>query len=372
MANSMSDSDARALIDALRKSGLNQSSTFRGRVVRVDSDGQAWANINDGSILTPCDSSMNAKVGDEVSITIENNKAVITGNYSAPATDDTTANEALANAKVAKDAADSAQSSAKQAQVSANVARGAAEAAVRDAATASAQATAATESANRANTAANNAQISADNANDYAARALGNLSITQSVAETLQWITQHGTMTLTTDTALDPTHVYYVLDQTGDYRVGNNWYSVVTEPKVADLSKYYELSIDQSLNNYVATHMSVTNDGLWLISDQTSKSRILVSSGAGSYDTGVHILGSDGSVVASYTDEITIGAPSSLHIKIMNGELGFYQGPSKVAYINNNQLWIPYAVVVNSMQVGSWSWDTQSDGRLNLNWLGGV
>lgn len=161
-----------------------------------------------------------------------------------------------------------------------------------------------------ANEYAMSASDAADNASEYAARALGNLSTVQSVAETLSWIAQHGTMALTTDVALDPTHVYFVVDAGGDYVVGGVTYAVVTEPDVADIGTYYELTIDESLNNYVGTHLALTSEGLWLLPAASGTNKVLIATGAGStYTTaGTYIIDSVGDTVASFrADGATIG-----------------------------------------------------------------
>ena len=160
------------------------------------------------------------------------------------------------------------------------------------------------------------ARHSAENASEYAARALGNLGSVQSVAETLAWITAHGTMTLTTDTALDPSHVYFVVDANGDYTVGGTHYSVVSEPVLADIGTYYELSINESLNNYVATHLVVDTEGLWIIPD-AGGNKVLIATGSGStYTTaGTYIVGSGGVVLASFTaDGIQVGQTGETHL----------------------------------------------------------
>lgn len=168
---------------------------------------------------------------------------------------------------------------------------------------------------------AEQAKTSAESASEYAARALGNLSTVQSVAETLNWITSHGTMTLTTDTALDPSHVYFVADPNGDYTVGGNRYSVVTDPNVADISTYYELSIDESLNNYVATHLVVDSEGLWIIPD-TGGNKVLIATGQGSTYTsaGTYIVGKVNdvdTVLAQFTaDGTQIGQTGESHLEM--------------------------------------------------------
>lgn len=190
---------------------------------------------------------------------------------------------------------------------------------------------------------AGEAKAAASNASEYAARALGNLSTVQSVAETLDWITAHGTMTLTSDVALDPTHVYFVVDVAGDYEVGGTHYSVVTEPDVADIATYYELSIDESLNNYVGTHLAVTSEGLWLIPEdnatpQSSGKKVLIAVGGQghTYQTaGTYIIekvnGAD-EVVAKFTaDGATVGSENGAHSTVDENGMQVYSVDNNLA-----------------------------------------
>lgn len=223
--------------------------------------------------------------------------------------------QAKSEAASAASLATAASASATQAAAAALVADQKAEAASTAAATAEANATAAVQSAttasakaDQATSAALTAQKSADNANEYAARALGNLSAVQSVYETLTWITEHGTMTLTTDTALDPTHVYFVQDNDGDYTVGGVKYAVVTEPNADDLANYYVLTIDESLNNYVATHLAVDGEGLWVLPD-SSGYKVLIATGSGTTYTeaGTYIIDPNGATVAWFGETVNVG-----------------------------------------------------------------
>lgn len=169
-----------------------------------------------------------------------------------------------------------------------------------------------------ANEYALSANEAADNASEYAARALGNLASIQSVAETLAWITQHGTMTLTTDTALDPTHVYFISDASGDYHVGSNYYSIVTEPNIADIATYYELTIDESLQNYVGTHLVLDEEGLWLLPATTGTHKVLIATGNGSTYTsaGTYIVDNNGNTIAKYGSTSVIGKTNNAHIQL--------------------------------------------------------
>lgn len=164
---------------------------------------------------------------------------------------------------------------------------------------------------------ASDAQASADSASEYASRAYANLSSVQSITETLNWITAHGTMTLTSDTALDPSHVYFVVDANGDYVVGGTHYSVVSEPVLDDIGSYYELSINESLNNYVATHLVVDTEGLWIIPD-AGGNKVLIATGSGStYTTAGTYIVSGSTVLASFTATgIQVGQTGESHLEM--------------------------------------------------------
>lgn len=166
------------------------------------------------------------------------------------------------------------------------------------------------------------AKASAANASEYATRALGNLSTVQNVTETLNWITAHGTMALTSDTALDPSHVYFVRDNNGDYHVGNYYYSLVTEPNVNDIATYYELTIDESLNNYVGTHLALTDYGLNLIFDNSSY-RIHIGTLNASGDEGVYILDENGNPVSFFGESINFSSDRAQYIGNENAYIIF-------------------------------------------------
>lgn len=246
--------------------------------VRRIEDGVAWVHIPGGVDETPVKLTVNAKEGDNVQVRVSGGTAFLVGNGTAPPTDDTKANAAQKIAVTAKATAEGAVEDAERAKTAA-------------------------DSAERS---AASAQVSANNANEYASRALSGLSTVQSVAETLTWITQHGTMEPTSDQTLDPTHVYFVQDTEGDYVVGNVHYSVVAEPKAADLATYYVLSIDESLNNYVATHLALTSEGLWVVPN-SSGYKVLVSTGVSEIysDAGMYVVGAGGVIVARFSTSRT-------------------------------------------------------------------
>lgn len=187
--------------------------------------------------------------------------------------------------------------------------------------------TTATAAAEAAQASAASAAEAAAAAQASATSALVNLSTVQSVAETLEWITKHGTMTLTSDTSLDPTHIYFVQDADGDYVVGGVHYSLVSEPDEDDLPTYYELSIDESLSNYVGTHLALTDEGLWLLpADPDGAYKVLIAAGAGStYTTaGTYVIDGSGTAVASFTsDAVRMGTANGNNIDITDNDIGF-------------------------------------------------
>ena len=307
-----------------------------GQVVMVNPDGTAVVDAGYGN--TPVEkSSATVKIGDEVSVTIQNGRAWIDGNLSDPSASsvmlvetDVKANNALLEASRAFEAANAAEKDAERAAVAADAAEAdagrAATAAVNaetsageaatsasnaetSASTAATAATNAETSASQAATAASNAQTSAGqaataaqaaqqqaqaattaateakadaaeakgaarSATTSANDALKQLSVVQDVSGVLEWVTQHGTYTKTTDTAIDPSKVYWVADSSMP-----TGYRTVAEPDVSQISNYYELTIDQALANFVASHLALTNDGLVVFKDDSSWKTITKADG---------------------------------------------------------------------------------------------
>lgn len=287
-------STTKMITDAIKDASKAKTKGYdtTATVKRVEGS-TVWVHIPGGVDETPVKRTINAGIGDTVQVRVSDGSAWLVGNASAPPTDDTRANSAMVVATDANALAESASKAATEAWGYAEDAR-------------SAAATAETH--------ADEAKASAENASEYAARALGNLSTVQNVTETLNWITAHGTMTLTTDVALDPTHVYFVVDPLGDYEVGGTHYSVVTEPDVADIGTYYELSIDESLNNYVGTHLALTSEGLWLVPEAGGNKVLVATGGVGhTYeDAGTYIIDENDNISAQFLEDgTTIYGPSN-------------------------------------------------------------
>ena len=289
------------ITEAIKGAQKSKTSAYdtQAEVRRVEGN-TAWVHIPGGVDETPVKMTIAAKKGDTVQVRVSDGTAFLIGNASAPPTDDATANTAIYVATNAQTEADTAHKAAVDAVTSAEQAKASAESAA--------------SSASAALSSAQSAQQSADSA-------LVSLSTVEDVVGVLNWITAHGTMTLTSDVTINPAHVYFVVDPAGDYVVGGTHYSIVAEPKVEDISTYYELSIDESVQNYVATHVVVDTEGLWLIPD-SGGNKVLIATGAGSsYTTaGTYIIGKVSGVdtiFAKFTaDKATIGSPSKSHFDV--------------------------------------------------------
>ena len=271
------------LMNALKPEEQAQKSATRSAVVaRVDETGTPWVYVAGSEKETPTSSTAaQVKRGDKVTVEWRNNRLYIVGNYTDPSAGVETVKEVEKTATGAEAAASEAWESANRAF----------------------------QSATEAAESAASAKTSADNASEYAARALGNLATVQSVSETLAWITQHGTMALTQDTEPDPTHVYFVVDANGDYTVNGTTYSIVTEPVAANMGSYYELTIDESLNNYVGTHLALTAEGLWLLPASSGGYKVLIATGNGTTYTaaGTYIIDSNGDTAAWFGASVLLG-----------------------------------------------------------------
>lgn len=179
---------------------------------------------------------------------------------------------------------------------------------------------------------------------------------------------------LTTDTEIDADKTYYVYDS------ANDEYTAVAEPDVADIATYYELVpahyepvrtpvladiasyyersgytatavaeptqegisgyfvlvIDESVQNYIASHLALTDDGL-VVAKDGSMCRLLLSS------DGMYFKGTDGRDVCY------------IEVDPVSNESLFY---------------VKKAVVVTDLRFADWQWTQRANGHLSLKWIG--
>ena len=245
--------------------------TATAHVVRVE-DKIAWVKLPGSDIETPVTMAVSAKKGDRVTVRIEDHIATLTGNKVAPPTDDTEAVNANEIATEARIISENNSNDVIRAQ----------------------------NAANEAQAYADEAQTQAKTATKYANSALDQLGIVQDVVGVLNWASDHGTFTKTSDTSIVEGKVYFVLDPT------TNDYMPVVDPQDSDLSNYYELSVDEAMQTYILSHLAVTQRGLWILpagigdaqDEQFSPGyKMLLTSGN---NPGMYLYDENGSIVTSY------------------------------------------------------------------------
>lgn len=151
------------IIEAMQSTNNQGTSAYDSvaEVRRVEGD-TAWVHIAGGVDETPVKLTIAAKAGDTVQVRVGGGRAWITGNASAPPTDDKTAIAAKGLANIAGNRANAAKATADTAQSSAATAAQAAATAQSKADSAGAAAISATKSANSAGEAAAVAQAAAE------------------------------------------------------------------------------------------------------------------------------------------------------------------------------------------------------------------
>ena len=288
----------RKAIDGRRRTEPTRDGT--AVVMSRDADGTIWVNIPGSDIRTPVNGTVNAEVhpNDVVGYHIENGRLSITGNPSSPSIGtsrvmnivepiDRKASDAIGYASAAHDAADLAE-----------------------------------REAQRATVAADEAQTSASTANRAATDALNQLSFVEDVAGTLQWIQDHGSFSVTTDTAVQAGKVYFEL-------VAGEYVPVAQPSGNPQAQGWYELDITDSQTDYIMAHLAVTSAGLWVLPsgiDSQDGARyssgyklLLASDGARLYD-------GDGHLVTTYGESIEFSSSRPQHIGGENAYIRYYDG----------------------------------------------
>lgn len=365
---------ARNFIKTLVDVQSKKSSPYdtQAEVRRVDGD-TAWVHIPGGVDETPVQLTTNAKKGDIVQVRVSGGRAWLYGNATAPPTDDTRANEAnkvavsanehainaVTEAGIAKEAADSAQASAAIAKAVTDEIEGYAQ-------TVSKTVTQVLEDGETAG-------IAAQQASEAATSALKGLASVEDVVDTLNWIATHCEYEKTTDQTIVTGKAYYTVTATqvssptdedivtyyelvsGEYVKtsdtsvvsGKDYYTVVgepvTNPVVADIDTYYELEITEAVSNYINTHVAVTDEGLWLIpDDRQGSNKVLIAVGGQGHtyeDAGTYIIDGNGNVLAQFLENgAQIGQSDNTHVEINNNSLDIKKGTATLSQFTSNMV----------------------------------
>lgn len=298
------------LLEAIKAANAQKTKAYdvTAKVTRVE-DGKMYVHIPGGVDETPVDMTVSAKAGDLVKVRVANGRAWVTGNATAPPTDDTKANSAYRAAEVAKSTADDAAEAAKTAW----------------------------QYADDAKEAADSAQSSAITANNAANNALVQLSVVEDVAGTLAWIQEHGSYVETTDTSVQQGTIYFELISGKYVPIAN------PDPEANPQSEgWYVLDVSDSQAQYIMAHLAVTSAGLWVLpAGQYAEHQLTDANGDSIVDsddnpivdwsvdpqrangykvllsaTGMAVFDETGAVVAVYSSTTTIGNTSGKNVFI--------------------------------------------------------
>lgn len=292
----MMHAESRALMESLGSvmpSGSAQQRTS-GTVTRVEADGTVWVRVAGATSETPCtQTSVAAKVGDRVSLTVQDGRATVEGNFTSPATDDALAGDALRAGSSAQQTADMAHQRALDAIIDAE-----------------------------------NARDAAKSAYSSAIGALTSFGTVQDVLGTLDDISKRPVFVQCPPGEVIVEGVsYYILTDAG--------YELVEDPVAEDIEDYYVVDASRMLTDFLDSHLTLTNKGLYI----TTSKPVVNDDGTISYDpgedpTGYILLGSDGiklfdgtgREVATYGDETKLGvAGEDTKTIVASDELALYR-----------------------------------------------
>lgn len=137
----------------------------------------------------------------------------------------------------------------------------------------------------------------------------------------------------------------------------------------AILGLYVIGDVSEGISNYVSSHVSLDGDGLVIQTDGT-KTKVRISG------SGVQLTNDIGDTIATFSDTVTLGSVLGMHVTLSPGdstvtpvvlpELGFWQGSTKVAYINSDTLYITQARIEKRLRIGQFAWKVQNANRISL------
>lgn len=180
---------------------------------------------------------------------------------------------------------------------------------------------------------------------------------------------------LTEDVAIDPYKTYYVYNSTTEV------YDEVENPDVSAIGTYYEFtnspklhgwyeltSIDSTIQNYVSSHLILTNDGLELKRDD-SKYRMRLTG------DNLEIIAPDGTVVGSHGQTIVLGDANEIHFEASNSAIKFCTPNQDLCWfgMNSDGIWemhIETMFVERQVRYGDFAFIKRQNGNMSIKWLG--
>ena len=131
---------------------------------------------------------------------------------------------------------------------------------------------------------------------------------------------------------------------------------------------YYELSIDESVQNYIASHLSMTGEGLNLTADNTMYRALLAADG-------LRIIDPQGNVVGVHGQEIQLGSTSGIYFSASSGMLTFRTADEPIAWFGQNadgiwEMHIQNTYAEDMVRFGDYAFIKRQNGNMSLKWLG--
>ena len=154
-------------------------------------------------------------------------------------------------------------------------------------------------------------------------------------------------------------------------------YVVVEEPILADLPTYYErtvlyyeLTVEESVQNYIATHLSLTEDGLNLTADSNKYRAVLATDG-------LRILDPQGNVVGVHGEEVQLGSTNGIYFSATSNVLSFRTADQLIAWFGQNadgiwEMHIQNTYAEDMVRFGDYAFIKRANGNMSLKWLGEV
>lgn len=153
------------------------------------------------------------------------------------------------------------------------------------------------------------------------------------------------------------------------YTVSGESYSKVLEPSEVDLGDYYVLDMDDSVQNYISTHLALLDDGLHVSAGAEDYSVVLSSDG-------MEVRNPYGKSVAMYGETARIGDADDIHLLAQATRMSFRSDAGDVAYIGmgDDEVWrlfIDQADVEDSIRFGNYVWVKRPNGNMTIKYVGG-
>lgn len=151
-------------------------------------------------------------------------------------------------------------------------------------------------------------------------------------------------------------------------------YEPVENPVDEDLPTYYErtslyyvLDISESVQNYIATHLALADDGLHIYGSSDDYNALLGIDG-------LDIRKPGGTSVAKYGEDFRVGEVNGVYLQGTSTRLAFRSSAGDIVYfgLDDEGIWSMFmeqAYVRDQIRFGNYAWVKRSNGNLTMKYL---